>query len=297
MRIPYGKAICINIMRNLNVSVRGDWYMIVDFHVHPPLDAEEKGVKPETIAESLLEWMDREGIDIAVILPIAPYISNEYVSKIVSYDPRRLVGFLSVVPNPADRAVREIRYAVEELHLKGLKLHPGMQGFCIRNIHVWRVLRFAGELGIPVIIDAMLGDFSVLYFKGSPNLWESRIEDYALLPFIAPKTTIILAHMGGSFHFEDVLQIATQPNVFIDTSYSLITIVQKIGLKLFSEYVRALGPEKFIFGSDYLMGLTPDELGARRQIELIKSLHLDEDDKRKILGYNAINLLKLRNTN
>jgi len=88
---------------------------------------------------------------------VAPYVSNEYISKIVDYDPKRLVGFASVVPNPADFAIKKLRYAVMELGLKGLKLHSRMQGFCLRSTHVWQVLRFAGELRIPVIIHTMLG--------------------------------------------------------------------------------------------------------------------------------------------
>jgi len=197
-------------------------------------------------------------------LPVVPYISNEYVSKVVDYDPKRLIGFASVVPNPADFAIKELKYAIQELGLRGLKLHPGMQGFCLRSPHVWRVLRFSGELGVPVIIHTMFGDFSTLYFKAYPAPWLNSAEDYALLPFISPETLIILAHMGGSFHFEDALEIATNPNVYVDTSYSLITTVMRIGLDLFAEYVRALGSEKFIFGSDYVLGLTPEEYGAKK---------------------------------
>ena len=63
--------------------------------------------------------MDESGIDIGIILPIAPYIPNDYVYKIVSYEPKRLIGFASVVPNPADIAVRELRGAVMDLGLGG----------------------------------------------------------------------------------------------------------------------------------------------------------------------------------
>jgi len=51
----------------------------------------------------------------------------------VSYNPERLIGFASVVPNPADIAIKELRRAVQDLGLRGLKLHPPMQGFRIRH--------------------------------------------------------------------------------------------------------------------------------------------------------------------
>lgn len=266
---------------------------IIDFHVHPPFDAEERHISPEKLAEDMVEWMDNVGIDIAVVLPVAPYISNEYVAKIVDYDPKRLIGFASVVPNPADFAIKKLRYAVQELGLRGLKLHPGMQGFCIANAHIWRVLRFAGELGIPVVIHTLFGDFSTLYFKVPSSPKGNEIEDYAMLPIVAPKTKIVLAHMGGSFHFEDALHIATEPNVYVDTSYSLITVVKKIGSELFAEYIKALGSEKFVFGSDYVFGLTPEEYGAKRQIEIIEGMPISESDKENILYKNAAKLLGL----
>jgi len=190
-------------------------------------------------------------------------------------------------------AIKKLKYAIQELELKGLKLHPGMQGFSLRNPHVLRVLRFAGEMGIPVIIHTMFGDFSTLYFKAAPDFWGNRIEDYALLPFVAPETTIILAHMGGSFHFEDVLQIAASPNIYVDTSYSLITVVRKVGLELLAEYIKALGSEKFIFGSDYIHGLTPEEYGVRKQIEIIRKIPISDEDKKDILYRNAARLLNL----
>ncbi len=73
----------------------------------------------------------------------------------------------------------------------------------MRNSHVWRVLGVAGELGISVIIHALWVDESTLYFKSPPALWINTIEDYALLPYIAPKTKLIYAHMDGLLNFNE----------------------------------------------------------------------------------------------
>jgi predicted TIM-barrel fold metal-dependent hydrolase len=267
-------------------------FQIIDFHVHPPLDAEEKGVNPQSIAEELLNLMDKSGISKAVILPIAPYISNNYIYRIVEVEPRRLVGFASVVPNPADRAVKELERAVSDLGLRGLKLHPGMQGFCLRSTHVWKVLRRAGELGIPVIIHALWMDESSLYFKSPYKPWENPLEDYALLPYIAPETRLIYAHMGGLLHFKEVFNIATHRNVYLDTSYSIITITREVGLERLAHYIKLLGAEKVLFGSDTVPGLTPEDLGPKKQIELINRFPLGEEEKEKILFKNAQKLLE-----
>jgi len=210
--------------------------MVVDFHLHVPEGWVREGVPPREAAERLVEFMDGAGIDVGVVLPVAPYVPNDYVYRLVSYEPGRLVGFASVVPNPADVAVRELRRAVEDLGLRGLKLHPGMQGFCLRHPHVVRVVRCAGELGVPVVVHAMLGDLSTLYFKSGGHALPSpdRLEDYEWLPVLAPGTRIVYAHMGGLFGFREFMAIAAgHPNVYLDTSYSLVTVVGRLVLRGF----------------------------------------------------------------
>jgi predicted TIM-barrel fold metal-dependent hydrolase len=268
-------------------------FHVVDFHVHPPFDAEEKRISPSDVAQDLLEWMDKNNVSKAIILPIAPYISNDYIYKIVEKDPKRLIGFASVIPNPYDKALRELRRAIQDLGLKGLKLHPALQGFCIRNTHFWKLLKSAGELNVPVIIHALWMDESTLYFKSFYTPWEYPVEDYALLPYIAPETKIVFAHMGGLLRFREILNIATHNNIYLDTSYSILTIVREIGLERFAHYIKLLGADKFIFGSDTIPGLTPEDLGVKSQFDIIKSLPLSEEEKEKILYKNAERLLKI----
>ncbi len=52
-----------------------------------------------------------------------------------------------------------------------------------------------------------------------------------------------------------------------------------------SVYIKHLGADKFIFGSDRIIGLTPEWLSAKRQIEIIKSLpELNSYEKELILS-------------
>ncbi len=271
--------------------------MIIDFHLHIPEKWVKEGLPPKEVAERLIEFMDESGVDVGVILPIAPYITNDYVYRVVSYEPKRLVGFASVVPNPADVAIEELQRAIRDLGLRGLKLHPGMQGFCISHPHVVRVLKVAGELGVPVVIHALKGDLSTLYFKSTKEHTlpsPDRIEDYDLLPVLAPETIIVYAHMGGLFGFREFMSIAAgHPNVYLDTSYSLVTIIEEIGAQRLSTYIKHLGADKFVFGSDHIAGLTPDWLSAKKQIELIRNLPgLSREEKELILFDNARRLLK-----
>ncbi|MET1159622.1 MAG: amidohydrolase family protein [Thermoprotei archaeon] len=271
--------------------------MVVDFHLHIPVKWVKEGVHPKEAAEKIVSFIDEAGIKVAVLLPIAPWVSNDYVYKVVSYNPKRLIGFTSVVPNPAEVAIKELRRAVRDLGLRGLKLHPSMQGFCIRHPHVIKVLRAAGELGIPVVIHAMLGDLSTLYFKPPPGEHElpdpNKVEDYDFIALLAPNTVIVYAHMGGLFGFRRFMDIAaSHPNVYLDTSYSILTIAEEIGPQMLAKYIKSLGADKLVFGSDHIIGLTPEELSAKKQIELIRNLPLlNNNEKEKILSGNALKIL------
>jgi len=271
--------------------------MVVDFHLHIPMRWVEEGVHPKEAGERIVSFMDEVGIEVAVLLPIAPWVSNNYVYKVVSYNPERLIGFASVVPNPADIAIKELRRAVQDLGLRGLKLHPPMQGFCIRHPHVIKVLKVAGDLGIPVVIHAMLSDLSTLYFKPPPGEHRlphpDRVEDYDLIPLLASNTLIVYAHMGGLFGFKRFMDIASShPNVYLDTSYSILTIAEEIGPQMLAKYIRSLGTDKLAFGSDHIIGLTPEELSAKKQIELIHKLPLlNDNEKEAILSRNALKTL------
>ncbi len=265
----------------------------LDFHIHPkwstsyPL-GEVEGA--QTFAEKTLEFMDGQGIERAVVLPISPFISNEYVSEAVEISPDRLVGFASVQPNLGGYALEELEHAVKGLGLKGLKLHPSMQGFSLQDPKVWRCIRRAGELGIPVVLHCLLGDYSALAFRSEPAPWLFRAQDYALLPHVCPDTTLIYAHLGGLFGFEEIVRCASFPNVYLETSYSLPQIAERYPIE---RYIEEIGSEKFIFGSDYVPGLTPVEHWPRPQIEAIERLELSEESKANILYRNACRTLEI----
>ena len=67
-----------------------------------------------------------------------------------------------------------------------------------------------------------------------------------------------------------------------------------IGAQKLSIYIKHLGADKFVFDSDHIIGLTPDSLSAKRQIEIIRGLPgLSSEEKKLILPENAKMILKL----
>lgn len=265
----------------------------LDFHIHPKWSTSYPRGEVEvaqTFAEQTLEFLDGQGIERAVVLPVSPFVSNDTVSEAVETSPDRPVGFASVLPNLGGYALEELEHAVKNLGLKGLKLHPPMQGFSLQDPKVWRCIRRAGELGVPVFLHCLLGDYSALAFRSEPAPWLVRAQDYALLPHVCPDTTLIYAHLGGLFGFEEIVRCASFPNVYLETSYSLPQITERYPIE---RYIEAIGSKKFIFGSDYVPGMTPEEHWPRPQIEAIERLEVSEEAKANILYGNACRILEI----
>lgn len=115
-------------------------------------------------------------------MPISPFICNEYFADAVARFRDRLVGFASVQPNLGNFAIEELEHAVDNLNSKGLKLHPSIQGFPLKDPKVRNCIKTAGELGIPVLLHCLLGNYSSLALQTKPAPWTPTSSDYRLLP-------------------------------------------------------------------------------------------------------------------
>ena len=134
----------------------------IDFHVH--IDESESatvnGIPVKMGRAVILAGMEEAGIDISVLLVMAKKgdlaktrAQNDWLSNICREDPR-FVGFGSVHPGDGSAALEEMNRCVEELGLKGFKLHPNTQGFDCGDPALVEVLKRAAELDVPVIIDS-----------------------------------------------------------------------------------------------------------------------------------------------
>lgn len=88
--------------------------------------------------------------------------------------------------------------------------------------------------------------------------------------------------------------VASRPNVYLDASYSVLTITEEIGPRMLAKYIRSLGADIFIFSNDHIIGLTPEKLSAKKQIELTRNLPLlNNNEKENILSRNALRILSI----
>ena len=264
--------------------------MYIDFHIHAFVDeiAERAIHRLETVAnleghtrgtisetiEKLKEW----GTDKGVLLPIATKPAqqatiNDWASDIQNkYD--RIISFGSVHPDAED--VLEELERVKTLGLKGIKFHPDYQDFFVDDEKMFPIYKKCAELELPVIFHA---GFDPL----SPNTVHCLPEASLKVHEKVPEMTLILAHMGGMYHWDDVEKLLVGKNIYFDTAF----VSGNISDEQANRIIKNHGADKILLASDCPWHKTTDE------IEMIERLDLSDDDKQMIFYKNAKRLLKL----
>ena len=277
----------------------------VDVHVHPPTKefvVEAGGVYLEAAAkkfghsiglktfDQMLEEFSASGVERLVLFAWdaestnhRPRVSNEFISRIVERYPDQIVGFASVDPHKRT-AARDLEFAIRELKLSGLKLHPQVQAFEPNNRAFYPLYSKCVEYGVPITFHTgstywgagLHGGGGVKLRFSNPMLLDDVAADF-------PDLKIIMAHPGWPWQDEQLAVAMHKENTYIDLSgWS-----PKYFSPLLVTYMSKLIPHKFLFGTDYPM------LSPKRWLQDFEGLRFNEEVKRMILGDNARKLLKL----
>jgi predicted TIM-barrel fold metal-dependent hydrolase len=228
---------------------------------------------------------------------------NEEIARYVQEYPDRLIMF-GTVPPQLDNSAELLQEVVERYPIvKGIKLHPAIQGFSPSNARVIRFVRKAAELGLPMLIHTgEVGWVGRLAFNDPRHL-----DDLATA---VPEATIIVAH-GASTPIVPWI-VKRHPNLYLDTAYapnwpSLPPSRWRFHA-LDEDVVEFLGAEKIVYGTDSNPAITvhpsqvrgldfPNlaDVGAiiAAGIAVVDGLKISDRDKRLIMGENAEKLLGL----
>ena len=251
--------------------------MVIDFHTH---------IQPGTDVPHFLSEMDKEGIQLSVVLALGQDqeeldASNRLIAALVEKHPSRLTGFASVTPTRKN-AVKEFEELVRNHGFRGLKLHPPIQHFSIDDPRVSPLMEKCAELDLPV-----------LFHTGGVFLREGiiRYGDPLLIDELAirhPNTTMIIAH-GNPFG-PDPYIAGKHPNVYLDTTLTFAQIarlIPRIGPEML-DWMRS--DEKVLYGSD----ANPNRTWRfKYNLDPIREMDVSEETRAKILGGTAMKLLKL----
>lgn len=261
--------------------------MIIDAHVH--CSGQEK-------APDVLRSLDEADIDLAVLL--APFLSpgyslddaqslrrgNRHLSDLVRAHRDRLFGFAVVDPRSPD-APQDLRHAIEDLGLRGVKMVP--TGWYPYDREVQPVFEVAHQLNIPILfhsgifIDGRSGRFC------RPAFFEA-LRDY-------PGLRITLAHLGWPWT-DEALAVGlidringVEPDKVMfrfDISFGPPPVYRH---EVLSKALAVLGSELLQFGSDVFLPCSGSHIAERKGWveDLLDELEVDSHARQRIWSGTA----------
>lgn len=264
---------------------------IIDVHAHAYPDslapkamaglcAVNKSAVPATdgTVSGLLKAMDRGGVYASFVLPIAtkPKQAPSILKWVKSFASERLIPFGSV--HPFSENFEHDLDAFRSAGIKGIKLHPMYQDFCVDDRKVFP------------LYEALSGmDFTVLFHAGYdiafPESRNASADKFVKVMDNFPKLRIVAAHMGGWKRYCEVRELLCGRDIWFDTSF-----INEIPETLRKDIFASHDMEKFLFGTDCPWAYAEDMAALLRSLP-----ELNAESIENIFHKNAEKLLSLTN--
>lgn len=243
---------------------------IVNAHVHfgvpwgpsPHLDV---SYTPET----LIRDMDRDGIDMAVILPFIFNYDIEWHAKCAREHSDRLIAYAMFNPWRHEN-IKEDIYKWKEWGIKGIKLRAVNEAFCLNSFDLLHgVFEACEELDMLLMVHS--GDD----VSSTPLQVEEVLRYY-------PKLTVQLAHAGFRTCADEAIRVAKRnKNVILDQTAATS--------QQFRDALENIEPERIVWGSD------SPYMDERVELEKTRVAIADQDRhiQELIMGDNILRILNI----
>ena len=301
--------------------------MLPDFFFEATNEKENPvgGLKPQTwTPETSLAFMDEAGIDIAILSISTPGIQlpdrcaaqelarkcNELAASLISRYPKRFGAFASMPMSDIDDAIDEMIYALDVLKLDGVVLFTNSNGV------------YLGDRTLRPLFDELQKRKAIVYVhpNASPDpvahslgLTDNLIDfptdttraiaqlHYGGTFSATPDVRYIFSHAGGTTpYLAGRLAIVDEMKIMGDSSTTGTSAetFQKLywdtALAWSDQVLHTLrhigGTDKVVFGTDF--PYLRKDIAVRSKINVANSMELSEDEKKKVLGQNAIELFQ-----
>jgi len=246
---------------------------VIDFHVHQPA-ARGDGTLPYA-AEDYARFVGALGVDLSVTftfdgLSRPGRAANDSLARFVESD--GFVAFATVDPHdPA--GPEEVARCVSTHSMRGVKLHPWVQGFSPQASGVAAICETAASLSVPV-----------LFHDGTPP-WSTPLQ-IAALARRHPSTTIVLGHGGLHDLWREALAaIGTASNLHI-----CLCATPKYAMRVL---VERCPTERLLFGTDGGLAPEPAQRYVALRIRQFEDMVVDPGRRRAIVEDNPRHLLGL----
>lgn len=250
---------------------------MIDFHAHTPgYSVRDDGTRASPYEPSdFLAHMDAAGIQTSVMLNYQGLLdgspdSNDYVAEFCGTDPDRLIGF-GAVNARLPGAVAETRRMMRDLGLRGMKLHPWVQGISVMEPALDRVCDVLEEEG-----------GILLSHDGTPPY--AMATQLAALARRHPGLPVVLGH-GGLLDFwrEAIVAAEETENVYV-----CVASVNPFAGRMVTERAPA---EKVLFGTDAGLAAHGAQNYALARVQELAGWGISANDIERITVTNPRRLL------
>lgn len=224
---------------------------------------------------TLMRESEKAGIDFCIVQSVATtpqQVSsiNNFIARSVNEN-KNLIGLGTLHPE-SENQERDVNEIIS-LGLKGVKLHPDIQGFRIDDERCYKIYELCEKNELPILMHT--GDYR--YDYSNPDRLIPVLKEFS-------KLVVIGAHFGGwSVWKTAVQQLHGFNNLYVDTSSTLYALKAEEVREMISLYT----DDRVLFGTDFPMWNQSEEM------ERYNALKLSPEQNEKILYRNACKVFKL----
>ena len=293
--------------KNPRLHYPGDYNVAVPGH--RDIDYREQVLKEQGIDTQVIT-LTTPGTHIeepATAIKLARLV-NDCFARVVADKKGRFVALATLPLCDPAASVAELRRAMEQLKFRGAMVFSNINGVALSDQRFWKLYERANELGAimhihptnPVGVEAML-DYWLMPLVGF--LMDTTLAAAGLVfSGVAerfPRIKWVLGHLGGAIPYlaerldrgyeafsECRKNITRPPTSYLKQFYFDTVNFDPRALELAISFA---GADHILAGSDY-----PHQIGSiPKMLESLKAVRCSEEERKKILGGNAAQLLGL----
>lgn len=266
----------------------------IDFHVHIVLHERENTDLVLNTPEMMLKAMEENNVERAVALPInyPAYFplaaeerkdwlraNNEHQAQLWEQGEGRLIPFADCALDEGylqgDAGALELARAVEELGLRGLKVHPSNLKVAADDPRLRPYLLTAERLCVPIVFHTNPNAYDPDFYGATPG----RV--YRAMYGLSDR--FVVAHLGGAAFFE-----VLSGRGYVDLAGGFLQICELFGVEFAERLLRRIGLERVLFATDYPI------YQYEQYFQLLDRMNFSQEELELIAYRNAERLLGLR---
>jgi len=259
---------------------------IIDFHAHAfpdqvagsaiPYLEEEGDIKAihDGRISSLLQLMDREGVEKSVICSIAtrPSQFEAILSWSKQIRSQRLIPFPSF--HPKDPRALEHIARIRSEGFKGIKMHPYYQQFFLDDEQMYPAYEKISELGLILLMHT---GFDLAF----PRIRRCDPQQILNVASRFPELKMVTTHLGAWEQWGEVEDLLAGRNIYMDISYTLDQLDVETARRIILKH-----PKEFV-----LFGTDSPWSGPQETYKHLQALKLGSVREELILNKNGLALL------